>query len=166
MLLKKKGFFVFTITTCLLLIISTVLLPQNAKAALLTVDEAAVIASEYLELNEKDGTVTIEREQELKSRIGEKYFNELVQTMEKLNQVIVSPEGEKYKENIIDEVNSTMIMSRISGCGAASLAGFAHTAGFAGLMTIAGVSGPVGWALGTAVGGVWLGASAAAGCLN
>lgn len=33
-------------------------------------------------------------------------------------------------------------------------------------MTVAGVTGPAGWALGTVVGGVWLAGSAAAGCLN
>lgn len=54
----------------------------------------------------------------------------------------------------------------ISACGKVSVVAFAHTAAFTGLMTVAGVSGPAGWVLGTAVGGVWLGASAAAGCLG
>ncbi|MGK8688721.1 hypothetical protein ACRS5F_28215 [Bacillus cereus] len=56
-------------------------------------------------------------------------------------------------------------MPRISGCGAATLAGFAHTTAFTGMMTVAGISGPAGWAIGAGVGAVWLGAQAAAGCL-
>ncbi len=150
--------------------VSTVLLPQNTKAAsALTLDEVGIIVAEYLKLNENDGTVIIEREQELKSRIGEMHFNEVVQTTEKLNEVIASPEGKKIKEEILNEVystNSTMMMARISGCGMASLAGAGHTAAFTGLMTIAGISGPAGWAIGTAVAGAWLGAGAIAGCLN
>ncbi|APA28445.1 hypothetical protein BBH88_18485 (plasmid) [Planococcus antarcticus DSM 14505] len=51
-------------------------------------------------MNEKDGTVIIEREVELESRIGKEYFNELVQTLEKLNEVLASPEGEEYKKEI------------------------------------------------------------------
>lgn len=56
---------------------SIVWTPQNIQAASLNVDEVAKITSEYLVLNEKDGTVIIEREVELESRIGKEYFNEL-----------------------------------------------------------------------------------------
>ncbi|MCZ0756384.1 hypothetical protein [Anoxybacillus sp. J5B_2022] len=68
------------------------------------------------------------------------------------------------KELKVDELIS--IDGGISACGKVSVAAFAHTAAFTGLMTLAGVSGPVGWVLGTFVGGAWLGASAAAGCLK
>jgi len=83
-----------------------------------------------------------------------------------LNQVIASPEGKKLKDDILNQANTTVVMARISGGGAAALAATAHTTAFTGLMTLAGVSGPVGWALGAAIGGVWLGAAAAGGCLN
>lgn len=167
MLFEKNKFSIFTIITCLVMMVSIVWTPQNTQAASLHVDEVAKITSEYLVLNEKDGTVIIEREVELESRIGKEYFNELVQTLEKLNEVLARPEGEKYKKEIIEEANSNVVsMAKISGCGAATLAGFAHTGAFTGLMTVAGVSGPAGWALGTVVGGVWLAGSAAAGCLK
>jgi NAD/NADP transhydrogenase alpha subunit len=80
-----------------------------------------------------------------------------------------SAEGKKLKESILEEVNTQynniVSIQKISGCGAASIAGFAHTTAFTGLMTLAGISGPAGWAIGTGVAAVWLGASAAAGCL-
>lgn len=66
------------------------------------------------------------------------------------------------KELKADELVS--IDGGISACGKVSVAAFAHTAAFTGLMTFAGVS-AVGWVLGTFVGGAWLGASAA-GCLK
>ncbi|POZ55864.1 hypothetical protein LYSIN_00647 [Lysinibacillus sphaericus] len=163
MLKKKLSFILIT----LLLMISIIILPQNnAVAANLTLDEVSYIVTEYLKLDGISETVIIEKEQELKARIGEDYFNELVQTLEKINQVIASPEGKKLKEDIINQANSAVVMARISGCGAAALAAAAHTTAFTGLMTLAGVGGPVGWALGAAIGGVWLGASAAGGCLN
>ncbi|MFJ5765793.1 hypothetical protein ACIP9C_10530 [Lysinibacillus sp. NPDC093210] len=163
-MLKKKLSFILT---TLLLMFSIIILPHNtAVAANLTLDEVSYIVTEYLKLDEISETVFIEREQELKARIGDDYFNELVQTMEKLNQVIASPEGKKLKDDVLNQANTTVVMSRISGCGAAALAATAHTTAFTGLMTLAGVSGLVGWALGAAIGGVWLGASAAGGCLN
>ena len=64
--------------------------------------------TEYLKLDGISETVIIEKEQELKARIGEVYFNELVQTLEKINQVIASPEGKKLKEDSINQANSTV----------------------------------------------------------
>ncbi|GEM02965.1 hypothetical protein SAMN05421839_1145 [Halolactibacillus halophilus] len=78
-------------------------------------------------------------------------------------------QGEEFKRQILAEVNQNstggISIQGISNCGAVSIAGFAHTTAFSGLAAAAGVSGPVGWALGNAVGTVWL-AGSAAGCLS
>ena len=167
MVFKKNKFNMFVVFACLVMMMSITLTPQSTKAANLNENDVANITSEYLVWNDNENIVVIENEVELETRIGKEYFNELVQTLDKLNEVLASPEGEQYKKKIIEEANSGVVMmAKISGCGAATLAGFAHTGAFTGLRTVAGVSGPAGWGIGTAVGGAWLAGSVAAGCLK
>lgn len=87
-----------------------------------------------------------------------------------MNKVINSEEGQKLKEQALNELekNSSkkVTVKKVGSCGKVTLAGFAHTTAFGGLMTAAAISGPAAWAIGSGVSAVWLGASAAAGCLK
>ncbi|MGZ0875342.1 hypothetical protein ACWZQY_005220 [Priestia megaterium] len=126
----------------------------------------------YVKFDEDKNQVIIENNERVKDNLDSPSYNQLTATVEQFNEIIDSPEGKELKEQIFKELGAsktssgTVSIQGISGCGAASIAGFAHTAAFSGLMTVAGVSGPAGWAIGTGVGAVWLGASAAAGCLS
>jgi hypothetical protein len=125
----------------------------------------------YVKFDEDKNQVIIENKERVKDNLDSPSYNQLTATVEQFNEIIDSPEGKELKEQIFKELGAsktssgTVSIQGISGCGAASIAGFAHTA-VSGLMTVAGVSGPAGWAIGTGVGAVWLGASAAAGCLS
>lgn len=126
----------------------------------------------YVNFDEDENQVVIEDKDKVKADLDSTAYNQLTATVEQFNEIIDSPEGKELQEQIFKELgeskssSNTVSIQGISGCGAASIAGFAHTAAFSGLMTVAGVSGPAGWAIGTGVGAVWLGASAAAGCLS
>ncbi|WP_374149097.1 hypothetical protein [Priestia megaterium] len=126
----------------------------------------------YVKFDQDKNQVIIENKEGVKDNLDSPSYNQLTATVEQFNEIIDSPEGKELKEQIFKELGAsktssgTVSIQGISGCGAASIAGFAHTAAFSGLMTVAGVSGPAGWTIGTGVGAVWLGASAAAGCLS
>ncbi|PYD94868.1 hypothetical protein CR195_028010 (plasmid) [Bacillus cereus] len=107
----------------------------------------------------------IENKDELKAEVDVDLYNELETTVSKMNDVIGTKQGVQLRREALRELRGNSPMPRISGCGAATLAGFAHTTAFTGMMTVAGISGPAGWAIGAGVGAVWLGAQAAAGCL-
>lgn len=99
-----------------------------------------------------------------------KLYLELKNTVSKMNKVINSEEGQKLKEQALNELekNSSkkVTVKKVGSCGKVTLAGFAHTTAFGGLMTAAAISGPAAWAIGSGVAAVWLGAGAAAGCLK
>ncbi|MGF2623882.1 hypothetical protein [Bacillus cereus] len=107
----------------------------------------------------------IENKDELKAEVDVNLYNELETTVSKMNVVIGTKQGVQLRREALRELRGNSPMPRISGCGAATLTGFAHTTAFTGMMTVAGISGPAGWAIGAGVGAVWLGAQAAAGCL-
>ncbi|KEK21577.1 hypothetical protein [Bacillus gaemokensis] len=119
----------------------------------------------YVKFDKGMNQLYIENKDELKVQVDEKYFNELETTVSKVNNVINTKQGVQLRRDALRELRGNSPVTRITGCGAATLAGFAHTTAFGGLMTVAGVSGPAGWAIGAGVGAVWLGAQAAAGCL-
>lgn len=154
-----------------------IVLKENNKDLLGQANEINKIM-EYVKLNLKTNEMYIENSPELKLLVDQKTYSELVKTIEKMNNVLDTEEGKVIQQEAMEELNynnqlnsvssftSKSSKKKVGSCGGGSLAGFAHTTAFTGLMTVAGVSGPVGWALGAGVGAVWLGASAAAGCLK
>ncbi|MGG0256633.1 hypothetical protein ABEY61_29415 [Bacillus toyonensis] len=119
----------------------------------------------HVKYNKTTKKLYIQNKNELKGKVDSKHYNELESTVNRMNDVINTSQGAKLKKQALKELNSNSTQKAISGCGAASLAGFAHTTAFTGLMTVAGISGPEGWAIGAGVGAVWLAGQAAAGCL-
>ncbi|MED4903988.1 hypothetical protein [Parageobacillus thermoglucosidasius] len=172
----------FVIISSLVLVFSTLLAPLKSEAVTSNdIPDHSEINSEitniviaYTKFDEKKNKIVITNKKELKEQLNlinnAPSYKEVVSVIEKFNKVINSAEGENLKKSILEEVNTQnnniVSIQKISGCGAASIAGFAHTTAFTGLMTLAGISGPAGWAIGTGVAAVWLGASAAAGCLR
>lgn len=130
----------------------------------------------HLNFDVEQNRVVIRDEEKLKKVLKsslnefvyEATYNEIDAIIEKMNEIINSKQGEKIKSQIFSELRqqeNEIIIAGLSGCGYASIAGYVHTGAFAGFMTLAGVGGPASWAIGSAVGGVWLAAQAAAGCL-
>ncbi|WP_201030675.1 hypothetical protein [Parageobacillus toebii] len=168
----------FVIISSLVLVFSTLLAPLKSEAVtsngIPDHSEITNIVIAYTKFDEKKNKIVITNKKELKEQLNlinnAPSYKEVVSVIKKFNKVINSAEGENLKESILEEVNTQnnniVSIQKISGCGAASIAGFAHTTAFTGLMTLAGISGPAGWAIGTGVAAVWLGASAAAGCLR
>jgi hypothetical protein len=184
---KKKKYVWGSMIASVLLMIAAVLSPLSASAQ--TNDKSVpVLTEEQLELSntiqehmsfdtKKEEVVIYDKKglkKALKSSLNKSEYKvtykEINDTIKKMNKVINSKEGKEIKAQIFSEVskqeNHVVTTAGLSGCGYATLAGFAHTTAFAGLMTVAGVSGPAGWAIGAAVGGTWLAAQAAAGCLS
>lgn len=156
-------FLVFSIFASILLIFASTFSPLTAKAK--THDN--VLSEEQLELSEtienylsfdvRKDEIVITNKNELKkalrsSGINKKEYkvtyNEVNDTVKKLNSVINSEAGERFKSDILWEVSTTQTdhvqYTALNGCGYATIAGFAHTTAFAGLMTVAGISGPAG----------------------
>lgn len=190
MVFKERGnerfiFLVFGVFASILLIFASTFSPLTAKAKthdnVLSEEQVEIseLIQNYLSFDVKKGEVVITNKGQLQkalrtSGLNKKEYkvtyNEVKDTVQKLNSVINSEAGEKFKSDILWELRTTQTdyvqYAALSGCGYATLAGFAHTTAFAGLMTVAGISGPAGWAIGAAVGGTWLAAQAAAGCLS
>ncbi|CAM5184934.1 hypothetical protein UACE39S_01429 [Ureibacillus acetophenoni] len=183
----KKRYLWLSIIASVLLIVSSITSPLFASAKSKDMDaanlteeqlELSTIIQEHLSFDVKKGEVVIHDKNGLKKALKSSLnkseykvtYNEINDTIKKMNKVINSEEGKEIKAQIISELskqaNNAVYIAGLSGCGYATLAGFAHTAAFSGLMTIAGISGPAGWIIGTAVGGTWLVAQAAAGCLG
>ena len=87
--------------------------------------------------------------------------------MNRYNETMKGNNGEKAKKNLVafnkevakqQQQNST---SNRDACDALTATGFAHTAATTGAMTALGVSGPVGWGVGTGMAALYAGGSIA-----
>ncbi|HDD6872645.1 TPA: hypothetical protein PBH27_002883 [Staphylococcus aureus] len=87
--------------------------------------------------------------------------------MNRYNETMKGENGEKAKKDLVafnkevekqQQQNST---SNRDACDALTVAGFGHTAATTGAMAALGVSGPVGWGVGTGMAALYAGGSIA-----
>ena len=174
MLSKKPGLKLFLLTASLLIMCFTVLSPFGAKADTSPIvpeisdqlQKISDIVASHLELDENTGKVIIDGATELISEIGSDYYDQLVDTTNKLNDAVQTFKGANYLKETIRDLTAKGDSLDMSGCSKITIASFLHVTAFSGLMTLAGIGGPVSFVLATSVAVVWLGASAAVGCLK
>lgn len=107
----------------------------------------------------------------LKSELSNSGIDVTVKDVEKYmnryNEVMKGKNGEKAKENLVafnkevEKQQKKNTTSNRDACDALTVTGFAHTTATTGAMAALGVSGPIGWGVGTEMAALYAGGSIA-----
>lgn len=123
-----------------------------------------------LEKNQNDELKIIDKEnlkKELNDSGTDINIKDIENYMNRYNETMKGENGEKAKKDLVafnkevekqQQQNST---SNRDACDALTVAGFGHTAATTGAMAALGVSGPVGWGVGTGMAALYAGGSIA-----
>jgi uncharacterized protein YaaW (UPF0174 family) len=135
-------------------------------------DGLNLVIQENLDINE-NGAIYIINEEQLAEDLEEyedvniDYVSNVVS---EYNAVLNGERGEENKQNLIafnqevaeiaEQNSQNVTISSSSACSAAiGTAGFAHTASYGAAAAALGVSGPIGWTVGTGISALYLGGS-------